>query len=72
MTWSAQFVIDKVEDGEIHAVATTGDESEDNPGTLNQNTERVQRMELVMTLDDDHDTSLKVGDRLNGSGSFTG
>lgn len=69
MTFSARFRIQDVGDGprpiDILAVAAVDD------GTLTQNTEHAQNMELRIQLDAD-ETSLAEGDTLLVTGHFTG
>lgn len=65
MTWSAQFRVTEVKDGHIRAVASVEDK------TLNQNTEHATGMELLVTIDPDGTTEIKVGDTLPASGHFT-
>jgi hypothetical protein len=69
MTWNARFKVTEVSDGPapIAVVATASVED----GTLNQNTEHAQRMELRIELDAD-ETQIKVGDEIPGYGHFTG
>lgn len=65
MTWSARFKVTEVSDGHVRAVATVDD------GTLNQNTEHATGMELLVTIDPEHETPIKVGDELPGQGHFS-
>lgn len=73
MTWSAQFKVTEVGDGKIVAKASTlpGTTERVEVGTLIQNTERAQRMELHIELEDGAETQVKVGDTISGSGHFT-
>ena len=66
MTYSAQFKVTEVANGHIRAVASIAE------GTLNQNTEHVSGMEILCTVDEGHETQIKVGDLITGSGHFTG
>ncbi len=66
MTYSARFQVTEVANGKIRAVASIED------GTLNQNTEHVSGMELLCSVDEGHETQIKVGDLITGSGHFTG
>lgn len=73
MTWTAQFKVTDVADGKIVAKASTlpGTTDKIEYGTLNQNTERVVRMELHAELEDGAETQIKVGDTISGYGHFT-
>jgi hypothetical protein len=66
MTWNARFKVTEVADGHVRAVASVED------GTLNQNTEHATGMELLVSIDPEHETSIKVGDEIPGYGHFTG
>lgn len=68
MTWTARFKVEDVGEGpapiNILAVARVED------GTLIQNTEHATVMELNILLDV-NETSIKIGDEITGSGSFS-
>lgn len=68
MTFSARFKVQDVSDGpapiDILAVAEVED------GSLTQNTEKAQSMELRIQIDAD-ETVVKVGDVITASGHFT-
>lgn len=65
MTWSAQFKVTEVANGHVRAVANVED------GTLNQNTEHATGMELLVSIDPEHEAQIKVGDTLPGQGHFS-
>lgn len=66
MTYTARFKVTEVTEGKIRAAASVED------GTLTQNTEKVTGMELICTVEDGHETQLKVGDEISGQGHFSG
>lgn len=73
MTWTAQFEVTDVDGGTITAKASALSGSGDSPevGTLTQNTERVDRMTLVMEMAEGVEPTLQVGDQLPAHGHFT-
>jgi hypothetical protein len=66
MTWSARFNVTEVADGKVRATASVED------GTLSQNTEHATGMELLISIDPEHETQVKVGDELPVYGHFSG
>lgn len=66
MTYTARFQVTEVADGKIRAKASVED------GTLTQNTEHVTGMELLCSVDEGHETQIKVGDEISGHGHFSG
>ncbi len=68
MTWTAKFKVQYVSDGP--APTTVFARASVNDGTLMQNTEKAQSMELRIVLDVD-ETTIKTGDEITATGHFS-